>query len=541
MTIAIHHRPLAAFAACFLIGIWTTAASDVAVVAAVALVVVVVAAALMIWKGGRAAVAAAALLAAGFACGALRESASRFVGTGDISRYAARRHFVTVDGTVDSDPGDLPGRVTLMLAVKRAGYGSSARVPADGIVFVTVEDAAMGSAPDTAPGARARSILQYGDAVELHGTLEAPQGARNPGGFSWRAYLARRGAYCTLLVRHPGGVVLSSPASPESARRGIGALRRWMSHQIRLHLSPVRAALLAGILIGRRADLPPDLTADFVHTGTVHIVASAGLHVGILALFVWFVLIRLTVPRKAGAIVLALLLACYVELCGGRPSVTRAVLMAVAYLGAIVFEREPDIPTAIAAAALAILAAFPSGLFEPGFELSFVTVCVLAAGMPVWDALVRPRIEELKAPVLVKSMILRVVTLAGLTVFAQLGSMAVVAAAYDEVSLSGVAANLLVVPLLFLIIPLGVCALLLSAVVPPAGAALFRCEAPLLDAVVTTVRHFAHGATGFTATSPPEAWQVVLYYAVLFRALWAARVRLARDTSVASSIDNEAV
>src|SRR5258708_38901834 len=51
--------------------------------------------------------------------------------------------------------------------------------------------------------------LHYGDQVRLHGILEIPLGQTNPGGFSWRDYLARRGVYCQTSVKRPGSVARS--------------------------------------------------------------------------------------------------------------------------------------------------------------------------------------------------------------------------------------------------------------------------------------------------------------------------------------------
>ena len=149
--------------------------------------------------------------------------------------------------------------------------------------------------------------------------------------------------------------------------------------------------MLSGILIGRRSDLPPALMADFVHTGTVHVLASAGLHVGILAFWLERLLQKLTLPRKVQAALLIALLLLYALVCGGRPAVVRAVLMAALYFGAVLFEREPDGPTAIGAAGLIILIVQPTALLEPGFQLSFLTILTLALTMPVWNRVLAPQ------------------------------------------------------------------------------------------------------------------------------------------------------
>ena len=130
--------------------------------------------------------------------------------------------------------------------------------------------------------------------------------------------------------------------------------------------------------------------------------------------------------------------------------------MATLYFGALLFEREPDAPTTVGAAALLILLLQPTALLEPGFQLSFLTVLTLAVTMPVWDGFWRPRLDgKVLAKPLPRKAALWVADMIGLSLLAQLGALPVVAASYNEVSLTGWLANLLVVPALFIVIPLG--------------------------------------------------------------------------------------
>ena len=96
-------------------------------------------------------------------------------------------------------------------------------------------------------------------------------------------------------------------------------MRRHVLASVHAALPPTRAAVLSGILLGKRTELPPDLMADFVHTGTVHILASAGLHVGVVAFWLLFLCERLTLPRKISAALIIGTLWLYALMAGGRP------------------------------------------------------------------------------------------------------------------------------------------------------------------------------------------------------------------------------
>ena len=262
-------------------------------------------------------------------------------------------------------------------------------------------------------------------------------------------------------------------------------------------------------------DLPPDLMADFIHTGTVHILASAGLHVGILAFWLERLLQKLTLPRKWQAALLIFCLAIYALVCGGRPSVTRAALMAALYFGAILFEREPDLPTAVGAASLLILLLQPTALLEPGFQLSFLTILTLAFTMPLWAEFWRGRIELRIRPPLARKAVLWAVEGIGLSGLAQLGALPIVAAAYSEVSLDGWLANMLVVPALFGLIPLGFAGILVMRLWHAGGLWLLSGAGWGIVRVLAVVHGFGDSEWAYRAVSPPSLIWILGYYGVI--------------------------
>ena len=248
----------------------------------------------------------------------------------------------------------------------------------------------------------------------------------------------------------------------------------------------------------------------------MHILASAGLHVGVVAFWTLFLCERLTLPRKASAGIIIGTLWLYALMAGGRPSVTRAVVMATLYFGAILFEREPDGPTTLAAAALLILLFQPTALFESGFQLSFLTVLTLTLGMPAWQAWWRPRIEGRVARPLPRKVVWWVVEMAGLSLLAQVGAAPVVAADYNEVSLSGFLANALVVPTLFAVIPLGFLGAGLWGLGHALGGALLALAGLGLRYVTAMVRLFGESAWASRAVTTPSPALIALYYGLIF-------------------------
>ncbi|BDI28790.1 hypothetical protein CCAX7_008410 [Capsulimonas corticalis] len=521
MRASLQHRPLLCFACAFALGVAACGAGHTPlwlIAAALAL-----GGALLAWRASPWPLALTGLILAGMACGALRETSALVVPPGDIRHCAGQAALATVTGVIANDPERRPGRLLFRLRAEQVQMRGETKA-VTGLLSVTL---ASSEARDT-------PTLDYGDRIALRGYLDLPPAATNPGAFSWRDYLARQGVYAALSARRPP-TLISHGAGANPILRAAWTARHQIVTALKAHLPPTDAAVLCGILIGQRSDLDPGLLADFVHTGTIHVLASAGLHVGIL---IWWLLAaarRLTIPRRWAALGIIAILWLYAVMAGGRPSVTRAALLATVYLAALFFEREPDLPTSLGFAALAILLDNPQTLFDSGFQMSFLTVATLAVTMPLWSDYWRERAERWTrlAPA-VRRAAFWGLELAGLTLFAQLGSAPIVAGAYNEFSLSGVLANLLVVPALFLIVPLGFLTAAFAGISSGAAALSATLLLPLLDYVIAVVRACGEGRWAFRAIQTPPIVLIALYYAgVAFAAALLARRKISSNRPLA--------
>jgi len=506
------HRPLLVWTAAFAAGVglcaegWLPTALAFGL-AALGLALLAVGRAPLFFAGG--------LALLGLSAGAVRLTAFQSVPASDVSHWADQPAPLTLTGTVRSDPeARRGGRLTFFL--------SADSVTVRRQTASVTGDVSVSLGPDAARGL----ALDYGDRVRLDGTLETPSGATNPGAFSWRDFLARRAIYAELRVKRQGAVKSLGARRVSPILALAVRVRRRVLDALQAALPPAQAALLGGMLIGHRTDLPPALLADFVRTGTVHILASAGLHVGILAFWLEAALAKLTLPRKWQALLLVAALVLYALACGGRPAVTRAVVMAALYFGAVLFEREPDAPTAAGAAALLILMLQPTALLEPGFQLSFLTIGTLALAMPVWDGFWRPRIAARIPQAGPRHAVQWLADMAGLSLLAQLGAAPIVAADYNEVSLSGWLANLIVVPALFLLLPLAFTGIGLWCLWHTLGGPLLGAAGWGTLQIAAVVRAFAASPWAARAIPTPPAPILLSFYALVYGVTYAARQRL---------------
>lgn len=231
--------------------------------------------------------------------------------------------------------------------------------------------------------------LGYGDRVALQGVVRAPEPARNPGGFDYRAYLERKGIGRVIwLGTHDEVERLSGGGSPvwkliygvrERLERGLDCGR----------MSEDNRVFLKAVLLGKRRAISEELEEALMHTNTVHILAISGLHVAIIALAIRRALRACFLPQWAASVLTLAVLALYAAMIGFRAPVVRASVMMGVILLAPVVRREADNLNSLAFAAVVILIVRPLDVFSPGFQLSFVVagvIVMLAPRMIEWAA-----------------------------------------------------------------------------------------------------------------------------------------------------------
>lgn len=225
---------------------------------------------------------------------------------------------------------------------------------------------------------RTRVSPRLGETWDFTARLSRPRGARNPGGFDYEGWLHRERIGAS-------GYILSGQPMPPGKVSPFVWLRLHAADRM-VSLLPedaARAALLA-IAIGARQDITAASWERYAATGTTHLMAISGLHVGLAAtataLFAWFVSGVLCPSgnlRDRALLLAAPVAALYAAVSGfGIPS-RRAVLMTVCVVCSLLLRRTHRAPDTLAIVAIIVLLADPLALLSPGFLLSFAAVAVL--------------------------------------------------------------------------------------------------------------------------------------------------------------------
>jgi competence protein ComEC len=317
---------------------------------------------------------------------------------------------------------------------------------------------------------------RYGDEILLRGALAKIEPPRNPGQFNFAAWSARQGIFATLRVEHgDDGLIERHNQGNPFVSLALGA-RAWLRQTLTEGVNdPTVADLLVAMVLGDVSSLPELIQEEFRGTGTFHLFSVSGLHVGMIAVLLWYLLKAFRVPRRPAAGWIIPMLFFYVLMTGLKSASVRSALMAAIVLAGLMANRKPLLFNNLCAAGFLILLVDSNQLFNPGFQLSF---CVVAAIMlfaaPLASLLATPFRPDPFIPERLLSAprrffdrgAQRLSTLLAVSTAAWLGSLPLTVGYFHLVSISALPANAVAVPLSFAIMAVSMLSLgagLLSA------------------------------------------------------------------------------
>lgn len=172
------------------------------------------------------------------------------------------------------------------------------------------------------------------------------------------------------------------------------------------------ARAFRAMILGDKSYLSENAKNNFKLTGTMHIFAVSGLHVGMLASIIYFILSSARIPKKAAPFISLPVLFLYVNVCQAAPSAMRAFIMISAVWISCAFLRKPKAFASLAAAFFISLAFNPSNLFDAGFTLSYSVVFAIILYAAELDESISQKIQnfrgfELKNPPLPRRIYLK--------------------------------------------------------------------------------------------------------------------------------------
>nr|VFJ44621.1 MAG: competence protein ComEC [Candidatus Kentron sp. FW] len=228
--------------------------------------------------------------------------------------------------------------------------------------------------------------LLPGERWRLTARLKRPNGFRNPGGFDYEKWLFRQGIRATGYVKSR----LENRKLQGEDRFSLDHVRYRLAQLIRQHLadSP-HAGIVKALAIGVRDDVTQEQWATLRSTGTAHLMAISGLHIGLITTLIFFG-IRKTLPtgmalvmpaQRTAALVATVGALGYAALAGFSLPTVRALIMVCVVMAGVFWRRHTAVGASLALALFAVLLLTPLAVLSIGFWLSFVAVAVILFGM----------------------------------------------------------------------------------------------------------------------------------------------------------------
>lgn len=236
-------------------------------------------------------------------------------------------------------------------------------------------------------------------------------------------------------------------------------------------------SIYSGMLLGNKSTLDEDQKIAFQKTGSLHLFAISGLHVGIIAATLAYILSLLRLSTLLQAFLGLGLLLAYVLITGAAPSSIRAFIMVAFYWGASAVSRKRCPFSALANSALFVLLYSPAQLWNIGFQLSYIVVAsILLYGLPLSETSFRFVEKTLTWPAWIKKFIHFLLSLLWVSLAANLASLPLSLMYFNNYAPGAIFLSMILVPLASIIVSLGCTSLIAGA-----------CFIPLLPKCINSV------------------------------------------------------
>lgn len=351
--------------------------------------------------------------------------------------------------------------------------------------------------------------LQYeqlypGNKVKVIGVYIKGREERNPGEFDYNKYLRREGISGIVNLYSADSLKVL-----DDNRFFFSSFFHWIRKNIDKTIKQFHSkeayGLLKGLLLADRRSIDYDTKSLFVNSGVVHVLAVSGLHVGFIGIIFYFLFGRLNVYLRIYFTIAGLLF--FMFLTGVPASVFRATVMAIIILLGGLTERSTNIYNSLALAAVILLILGPSEIFNPGFQLSFSAVLSIAYFYPIFSQ----KLNVLRLNKFIKYILL----FAAVSLSAQIGTLPFTLIYFGKISVTSLAANLIVIPLIGIMVGVGITTILFSIISSYVASVYAAANNTMVALLLKIVGFAGNPEYSFIRIPNFSIIDVLLFYAIM--------------------------
>jgi competence protein ComEC len=383
------------------------------------------------------------------------------------------------------------------------------------------------------PGNPPVQKLYRGDRVRFFAKLQRPRNFKNPGAFDYEWWLARQKIFVTGRVPNSDFLVKIDNTN-SGLFKNIELLRERVNGFIDSFGEnsgrEEASAVIKALVTGERADMDEATREAFIRSGTAHILAISGLHIGVVALLsylLFFNILRLSEKISLALNIrklswaLALVPVVFYGLLAGMPvSTQRAIIMIAAFVFAYLLDRSRDLYATLALAALLVLAVHPGSLWEASFQFSFAAVFAIFYLVKRFDVIFTTKSEvhlPKKENKKLAWFIYRFKILLFITAAASIATLPLTAYHFNNVALVGMPLNLIAVPISsLLIVPLSIISALFIPISETLSTFLLTIDSLLIGSVIGIIKSVSSPGWSMLKVSTITIIEIASFYLLIF-------------------------
>jgi competence protein ComEC len=341
--------------------------------------------------------------------------------------------------------------------------------------------------------------FQYGDEISLTGKLGAPQ---NFGDFDFKAYLAKESIYSVMDFPE---ISIVSRNNASIIKAQLFEIKNKFEAQINQLLPEPEAGFLAGLILGARQNLNPELKDNLQRSGTSHLIALSGYNITIVAAAILSLFLFCGLNRRLAFWFSIFVIVLFVLMTGASASVVRAAIMGILLIlgqriGRIYYPRN-----ALFLAALIMIVFNPRILrFDLAFQLSALATLGLIYFSPFFQRILK---AERKSFLNWRSNL-------ATTLSAQVAVLPLLISGFGYFSPVAPLTNILILTLIpmtmflgFLMVVFGLAFNLLGQVISFGAYWLLKCEVGIIN---------FFGGLKFSSISFGRQQELVFWFSVIF-------------------------
>ncbi|HEX3145971.1 MAG TPA: ComEC/Rec2 family competence protein [Pyrinomonadaceae bacterium] len=226
--------------------------------------------------------------------------------------------------------------------------------------------------------------LHHGARIRVLTVLDRDDDYRNPGVMPFTEYLERKDYDATGVIKSPLLVERLDDAPVFLPLAWLYQWRTSLERKFDQRFSIETAGILDAVLLGNRHKISRQVADRFREGGTFHVLVIAGLHISFIAGLLFLLMRRLTRNRIVQFAAAVLLVFGYSVAVGAEAPVIRATLVFSLGIFAPLVSRRANSLNIISGGAIALLVWRPSDLFDPSFQLTFLSVIsIVTLAVPI--------------------------------------------------------------------------------------------------------------------------------------------------------------